>query len=399
MPPEVDDDLILRHLDGETTPEEQAQVTRLLAESPQLRSRFFSFVFQVAQLREILDNRFTDSPGEGTTPVEVGMATQPATMNPRLMPQASRPEPVRAGFFASLNIDFRRIYLNAVVGGMGGLLGWLVIKAADLLLSLNTLNVYVKDAVIGPLVGVCIGLAVGGTEGLLDARSVRRMLKGGRYGAALGAAGGVLGLVLGELIFNLAGGGVWSRALGWGFFGAFVGISEGVAHRMPAKIRYGILGGLIGGLIGGATFEGLVALARGKAGALDWGVALGLIILGACIGFLVSLVETLLRKSWVFFVTGRLEGQTRTLDSSRPHTIGSDPGCTIVVPGDPTVAPVHAEIVFLDGDFLVRPREGAVNVRHDDVDQAVTAHLLCPGDRIILGETRMIFRNVEGKKS
>ena len=112
-----------------------------------------------------------------------------------------------------------------------------------------------------------------------------------------------------------------------------------------------------------------------------------------------SLVEALLRKSWLFFLTGRLEGQTRTLDSSRTHTLGTAPSCTIVLPANASVAAVHAEISFDDGEFRIRPRDGKVVVRREGYDQTVeTPVALVPGDRVLLGDTRMIFRNVEGKK-
>jgi hypothetical protein len=179
----------------------------------------------------------------------------------------------------------------------------------------------------------------------------------------------------------------------------FVGSCEGVAAKMPLKVRYGVLGGLLGGLIGGATYQAIQDILGGSRGSgLAWGGAIGLVILGACIGFMISLVESLLRKAWLFFLTGRLEGQTRTLDSSRPHTLGSSDACTIVIPNDPTVMPVHAEVFFADGEFQVRPRDGQVIVRRDGSDQPVTSHVLAPGDRILLGGSRMIFRNVEGKK-
>jgi hypothetical protein len=139
--------------------------------------------------------------------------------------------------------------------------------------------------------------------------------------------------------------------------------------------------------------------AGGRSAALAWGSAIGLIIVGASIGSLIGLVESLLRKAWVMFLTGRLEGQTRTLDSSRPHTIGTDTGCTIVLPANPTVLPVHAEIAFADGAFVVRPRDGAVVIRRDGYEQAVASHVLAPGDRVQLGDIRMVFRNVEGKRS
>lgn len=394
MSAEAHDDLILRHLDGETTGDEVRRVARLLADDPQFRARFYALVSNVARLREILDDRLTDSPGP-PSPTEASMKVQapPAPQRP------PAPAPAAPGGW---NIDFRRIYFNAVVGGLGGLLGWAASSLAESGVGLGGLNVYLRDAVVGLLVGVFVGFATGSTEGLVASRSLRRVWRGGRYGAGLGAVGGVLGLVLGEAIFSAAGGGVWPRAVGWGVFGLLVGTSEGLANRMPAKVRYGVLGGLLGGLVGGGAFEGLVALFRagGRSVALAWGSAVGLVILGACIGSMIGLVESLLRKAWLFFLTGRLEGQTRTLDSARPHTIGNADGCTIVVPNDPAVAPVHAEIVFADDEFQVRGRDGAVSVRRDGVELAAAPYYaLLPGDRVSVGGTRMIFRNVEGKRS
>jgi hypothetical protein len=304
-------------------------------------------------------------------------------------------------FLKDVNLDFRRIYGNAILGGAGGLAGWLLFSLVSEILPLEDMNTYLRDAVFGLPLGLCIGFAVGSSEGLLATRSLKRALQDGKFGALLGAAGGVIGLVLGEAVFNLVGGGVIGRAISWAFFGMFVGASDGVAHKLPLKIRYGLLGGLLGGLIGGSTYDALASLARtsaSRAEATAWSSAVGLVILGACIGFMVTLVESLLRKSWLFFLTGRLEGQTRTLDSSRPHTIGSSDACSIVIPSDTSVAAVHAEFVFENDAFLVRPRDGQVIVRRDGVDQPVQAHVLAPGDRILLGGARMIFRNVEAKR-
>ena len=390
MSDDAQDDLILRHLDGDTSAAEVAQVTRLLAEDGGFRSRFFKIASLITDVQELVSL----SVGGETMPRLLANGN-PALVTPRVVPAPAAP-PV------DWNIDLRRIAQNAILGGFGGLVGWLLFTLLDSLLGFNRLNVYLQDAVKGLVFGVCIGFAVGAAEGLFASRSLRRLLRGGGIGAALGAAGGVIGLVAGEVIFVQAGGGVWPRAVGWGVFGMFVGVSEGVAYKMPVKVRYGILGGLLGGLIGGSTYDGLVAVIRAlgfRAEGLAWGSALGLVILGACIGFLISLVESLLRKAWVFFLTGRLEGQTRTLDSSRPHTLGSDPACTIVLPSDLGLAAVHAEIVFEGDHFVIQDRDGAVVIRRDGVDQAVTHHELAAGDRIILGETRMIFRNVERKQS
>ncbi len=312
---------------------------------------------------------------------------------------ASRASGLQA-LFADLDIDFRRVYMNAIVGGAGGLLGWLLFSLLSAMLPI--LTPYWSHIITGPFIGAAIGFAVGSTEGLLASRSMARAVRGGGLGAAIGAVGGPIGLVLGEFIYGnapLLHGTIWARAVGWGIFGMLVGSSDGVAAKMPLKVRYGVLGGLLGGLIGGATYQAIRDVLGGSRGSGQyWGTAVGLVILGACIGFMISLVESLLRKAWLFFLTGRLEGQTRTLDSSRPHTIGSANDCTIIIPNDPAVVPVHAEVFFADGEFQVRPRDGQVIVRRDGKDVAVTSHILAPGDRIHVGGARMIFRNVEGKK-
>jgi anti-sigma factor RsiW len=382
------DELILRHLDGETTADETRQVTRLLAEDATFRSRFFAFVYQVARLREMLHAPSGSPAPAGNLPTEAVMATAPAVGSP---PQ------VQATEDQSRKIDYRQIYFNAVLGGAGGLLGWLAWTLLNTAFGLQN-SLLARILLQGPLFGAGIGLAVGSTEGILASRSLLRVFRGAGYGAGLGALGGLIGLPLGELVLAVAGGGVWVRAIGWGIVGAFVGTSDGFAQKMPSKVRYGILGGLLGGLVGGATYEAMNQLGRAPA-VTAWSSALGLILVGACIGALIGLVESLLRTSYLFFITGRLEGQTRTLDSSRPHTLGSDDGCTIVLPGDPTVAPVHAEIAFSAEQFVIRPRDGSVVLRREGRDQALSAPVaLQPGDRVHLGQTRMIFRNEQGKK-
>ncbi|MGE3807782.1 MAG: FHA domain-containing protein [Gemmataceae bacterium] len=382
MNQEAQEELILRHLDRDTSPTETVQVTKLLKEDPDFRSRFFNFASLLMELQELVG-------------IEFGGPNLNVNGNPPMQALKSPPQETEA----VASVDARQIYLNAVLGGFGGLLGFLIISLLGGLSFVSALGVYWKDALIlGPGIGIGIGFAVGAADGLFASRSWQRLWRGGRFGALLGALGGIVGLVLGELLLAFFGGGVWSRALGWGVFGMLVGTSDGVARRMPVKIRYGVLGGLLGGLIGGSTYELILGTMRGGA-ARTWGSAIGLVILGACIGLLVSLVESLLRKAWVFFLTGRLEGQTRTLDSSRPHTIGSDPGCDIVIVNDPSVSPVHAEIGFSGGEFEVRSRDGQVLLRRDGFDQFVVAQVLAAGDRIILGDTRMVFRNVEGRKS
>src|SRR5579863_10054877 len=92
-------------------------------------------------------------------------------------------------------IDVRQIYFNAVLGGGGGLCGWLLVALAGRSF-LGEVSTYPRMLVYGLLLGVCIGGALGSAEGLVASRSLRRVLKGGSTGAMLGALGGALGLAL-----------------------------------------------------------------------------------------------------------------------------------------------------------------------------------------------------------
>ena len=62
------------------------------------------------------------------------------------------------------------------------------------------------------------------------------------------------------------------------------------------------------------------------------------------------------------------------------------------------VMPVHAEIAFKEGEFIVSPRDGEVIVRREGKEQKVTSHVLKPGDRIQLGETKMVYRGEQSAK-
>jgi hypothetical protein len=302
-----------------------------------------------------------------------------------------------------MNIDKRRIYYNAVLGALGGLFGWAFISLA--LRNLDTSSsaaLYVKDALTGALVGVAMGAALGSADGFIDGRSPRKLLQGMVYGGILGLVAGVVGLLLGELIFSLAGGGVLPRAIGWAIFGMLVGMSNGIASRMPTRRNYGLLGGFIGGLVGGSTYERLNLALRGWTGdretAVAVGGALGLIILGMCLGAIIGLVETILRTAWFRFTRGKLEGQTRMLDPRKAQiTIGRDDGSDLYIPGDADIHHRHAVITPQNGAFIITPASdgGPVLLVTPQGEQPVQNHALRPNDAIQLGRSRMVFYTEE----
>jgi hypothetical protein len=198
----------------------------------------------------------------------------------------------------------------------------------------------------------------------------------------------------------MAGGGTWPKAIGWAIFGMLVGTSDGFAQKMPSKVRYGLLGGLLGGLIGGSTYERLSVLLLGRSGnrplALALGGAVGLVILGATIGALVGLVESLLRRAWLTFLSGRDEGQSRTLDPHQPAiTLGRSDRCGIVLNGDPSVSDIHAQISIHEGEFVLQPNGGLVVVQNHGASGPVDRHVLRNGDQVQLGSTRFVFHAEE----
>src|SRR5512135_3454213 len=142
-----------------------------------------------------------------------------------------------------------RTYFYAVLGGIGGLLGW---QVSNLLgLSFGP-SLYLTEALVGALVGLCVGLFIGITEGLMTLNIVQAV-KSGLFSGLLGAVAGAIGLPLSEFFFQTIGGGYLGRALGWGLFGMLIGLAQGVFGK--SQIWKGMLGGFIGGAIGGLLLE------------------------------------------------------------------------------------------------------------------------------------------------
>ena len=182
-----------------------------------------------------------------------------------------------------------RTYYYAVLGAIGGLIGWQLSNFLGL--SIVT-NLYLSEAIVGGLVGLVIGLFIGLTEGLLT-RNIVQAMKSGLFSALLGMIAGGIGLPLSEFLFQAVGAGLLGRALGWAIFGLLLGLAEGVVGKSQAW--KGMLGGLIGGALGGVLLES----------AHNWlkdpltGKAAGLVLLGASVGAFISLIVVLLSRAWL----------------------------------------------------------------------------------------------------
>src|SRR5262245_3722957 len=91
-----------------------------------------------------------------------------------------------------------RIYFNAVFGGLGGLLGWMLSAIFwDKNAPTERLNYQVMLS--GAFIGGAIGYLLVGGDAIRD-RSLLRFARLASYGLVLGALGGALGALAGDSV-------------------------------------------------------------------------------------------------------------------------------------------------------------------------------------------------------
>jgi len=276
-----------------------------------------------------------------------------------------------------------RTYYYALLGALGGLVGW---QVSDLLGLSFTSNLYLSELVVGALVGLSVGLFIGLTEGALTRNPVQAF-KSGMFSGLLGLGAGAVGLPLGEFFFQTVGAGLIGRALGWGLFGLLIGLAEGIVGK--SQVWKGMLGGFLGGALGGILLES----------AHNWlqdplkGKAAGLVLLGASVGAFISLIVVLLSKAWLEVTSGKLKGTEFILDKflsagGPTVAIGSSPLKSEIVLPDPDIAPQHA---MLSGDgmqFALKDMSlSGTYINNRRIERSSLAN----GQKIRMGNTEMVY--------
>lgn len=181
-------------------------------------------------------------------------------------------------------------------------------------------------------------------------------------------------------------GGFFARLFGWTVFGTLVGCGQGFVRKSAQALCSTALGGCIGGTLGGVAFEVLTRSLSTLDGGGVVSRAVGLVILGACIGLCVALVTTVMSAT-LRVLSGRFEGRQIILDR-REIRIGRSDALEVYLGGDPVLAPHHATLVREAGGYVVRPAAGSVTVN----GQPVTRNALKNGDELTLGNTRLRYR-------
>ncbi len=303
-----------------------------------------------------------------------------------------------------------RIYFNAVFGALGGLLGWMLFgvfgdknvpDSERFLFS----PVFWQLAGGGALIGGAIGYFVVSVEAIRD-RSLLRFVRLAAYGVVLGMVGGAFGILIGEGVnFQLIKwigasrehpvlhllGAMFARGLGWLFLGVTVGFSEGIAARSLGKFSYGTLGGAIGGFVGGMLFGLALEKANATGGHLSMWGALGLIILGACIGSLSALVQSVFQPASVKVLRGWQEGREYPLDKI-DNLLGRDEHADIALFRDMKVEKKHAIIQREGQRYLLLNNEAPSEWTRVNDKPVVQTCDLSDGDRIQLGNIVLRFQ-------
>lgn len=276
-----------------------------------------------------------------------------------------------------------RTYYYAVLGAIGGLVGW---KVSDMLGLSFVSNIYLSEAIVGALIGLSIGFFIGITEGALTLNIVRAG-KSGLTGGVLGLVAGAIGLPLSELLFQGVGAGWLGRMLGWGIFGLLIGLAEGVVGKNQAW--KGMLGGLVGGVLGGFLLESTH----------NWlkdpliGKIVGLVLLGASIGAFISLIMMLLARAWLEVASGKLKGTEFILDKFlKPGgpaiAIGSSALKSEIVFPDPDIAPQHAMLTSDGVNFSLKD----ISMNGTFINnKRIERTQLINGQRIRMGNTELVY--------
>ena len=182
---------------------------------------------------------------------------------------------------------------------------------------------------------------------------------------------------------------------GWTVFGALVGCGQGLTRGSAIAVRNASIGGAVGGFIGGLVMVTIILSQNRISGASlnegadpSWiGRMMGFVILGACIGLWIVIIERALSAA-LTVVSGRFEGREILL--VRPETrIGRLETLDVYLGGDPQIASHHVTICKEAGAHVARRAEQEVLVN----DMPISEQALRSGDRITIGQTRLIYRH------
>jgi hypothetical protein len=167
------------------------------------------------------------------------------------------------------------------------------------------------------------------------------------------------------------------------------------------KLSYGTLGGAIGGLLGGSLYGVVKSLERvGEGGNHVLGGALGLVILGACIGALSALVQGVLQPASLRVLRGWQEGREYPLLKT-DNFVGRDESADIPLFRDMRIEKKHVIIQREGPGFVLLNDQAPPDWTRVNDEPVAQYRKLRDGDRIQLGGVLLQFqlRAARGRES
>ena len=259
-------------------------------------------------------------------------------------------------------MTFRLFIYYCALGG-----GWAAFLAWGLLAIMGVATVEGKTtgqvAIIGAFLGLFVAAAIGLVDGILNSTGTERYLRA-LISGGIGFVGGALGSLLGTALFAAGNEQMIWLVVGWMVAGLLIGAASGLFDLLRAalakrdmgqsvrKSLNGVYGGLLGGLFGGLPF-GL--LLTSNALPLS-GLAIGLTILGICIGLMVALAQVFLKEAWILVESGRRAGRQLML-SKDETTIGRAEACDLGLFGDNAIEKLHARILLTKNRYVLDDAE------------------------------------------
>ncbi len=274
--------------------------------------------------------------------------------------------------------------------------------------------------------GAFIGMAIAGLTGYYQG-SASHVRRGLLIGFVLGAVGGTFGLRIGGMFSEAVFGAnvftnsaapffvrVMARMFVFLFFGALIGLVQGIPTKSAKRSIQGLIGGVFGGAIGGAAFDivgGIVGswiltaklssgeITPGSTTMVEIGAlprALAAVVIGMAIGLFVGLVERIARSAWLRLELGRNEGKEWSVDAAQTF-IGKSENAHIPLFGDPNIAPMHA-CIYRTGSSFRLVDGGApigVGVNGIRVPEAPLKH----GDVVQIGSYNLRFLTSSARRT
>jgi MFS family permease len=284
------------------------------------------------------------------------------------------------------------IYYCAIAGGWAAFLAWLLVYLMGPGRPDTSVTALTKTTVIAGALGMLVAAALGFIDALLNATGSQRLMRV-LVCAAVGLPGGLLGGLIGESLHKAG----MPLLFGWMLVGIFVGASIGIFDilraqtaggelRMPLKKTLnGVYGGLLGGLIGGAPFGLLLSVQSLPMS----GLAIGLVLLGLCVGLLIGLAQVFLKEAWLRVEQGRRSGRQMML-SKEETTIGRAEGVDLGLYGEQGIEKLHARIILKGNRYYLDDVETPGGTFLNDA-RVVKPTPLKNGDAIRLGSCVLRF--------